>query len=84
MLCFIQGNIYLFQHVSSFLQFGGTLILALFSFYGFKNVEDKDAYLERSWMTVIIPGWLWASRCGLIALLLGIFGSWLVSLASFK
>ena len=67
---------------ATFLQVLGTLVLALFSFYGLKISENKDAYLEGIQKVEIKTCWLRASQIALIILLLGIVLSGLASLAS--
>lgn len=64
------------------LQVVGTLVLALFSFYGLHIGENEDAYNEGVPKVEVKPYWLRASQVALIVLLFGIFLSGLASLAN--
>lgn len=65
-----------------FLQVVGTIVLALFSFYGIKISDNNDAYLEGIQKIEISMKWLRASQDALLALVLGLVLSGGVSLAS--
>lgn len=54
------------------LQIIGTVILALFSFWGVKISENKNAYFEGVQNVSIHPRWLKAARFGLFFLVIGI------------
>lgn len=43
---FIKSNMFCVTLIATTLQAVGTLVLALFSFYGLSITEDKDAYME--------------------------------------
>ena len=60
----------------------GTTVLALFSFYGIKISENKNAYVEGMIDVKISPNWLRASQVALAVLLVGIVISGGASLAS--
>jgi len=79
---FVKANMFCVTFFATFLQVLGTLVLALFSFYGLKISENKDAYLEGIQKVEIKTCWLRASQIALIILLLGIVLSGLASLAS--
>jgi hypothetical protein len=57
------------------LQFAGTTVLALFSFYGIKISENKDAYIEGIQKVELSLKWLRASQVALAVLLVGIIVS---------
>jgi len=57
---------------ATILQILGTTVLALFSFYGIKISENKEAYLEGIQTVEISLPWLRASQIALVALLIGI------------
>lgn len=63
------------------LQFAGTTVLALFSFYGIKISENKDAYIEGVQKVEVSLKWLRASQVALVVLLVGIAVSGGASLA---
>jgi hypothetical protein len=64
------------------LQVFGTTVLALFSFYGIKISDNKDAYLEGIQKVEISVNWLRASQVALVALVVGLVLSGGASLAS--
>ena len=79
---FIKGNMFCVTLLATALQAVGTLVLALFSFYGLSITEDKDAYLKGILKVEVKNVWLRASQVALVLLLLGILLSGLASLAS--
>lgn len=79
---FIKSNMFCVALLATALQAVGTLVLALFSFYGLSITESKEAYIEGVPKVVIKNGWLRASQVALLLLLLGILFSGLASLAS--
>ena len=64
------------------LQLAGTTVLALFSFYGIKILENKNAYIEDIQNVSINLSWLRVSQVALVVLLVGIVVSGGASLAS--
>lgn len=79
---FIKSNMFCVNLLATALQAVGTLVLALFSFYGLSITENKDAYIEDVPKVEIKNAWLRASQVALVLLLLGILLSGLASLAS--
>lgn len=77
----IKSNIFFTVLISTALQILGTLILALFSFYGLEISNDEDAYVQGIQKVEIRPHWLSASKFALIILLVGLTLSGLVSIA---
>ena len=78
---FIKSNMFCVTLLATALQAVGTLVLALFSFYGLSITENKDAYIENVPKVKIKNAWLRASQVALVLLLLGILLSGLASLA---
>ncbi len=68
--------------LATLLQVSGTIVLALFSFYGIKISDNKDAYLEGIQKVEISRKWLRASQAALVSLVIGLFLSGWTSLAS--
>lgn len=66
---------------ATLLQFVGTTVLALFSFYGIKISENKDAYNEGVQKVEVSLKWLRASQAALAVLLVGIVVSGGASIA---
>jgi hypothetical protein len=64
------------------LQFAGTTVLALFSFYGIKISENKEAYIEGVQKVEVSLKWLRASQVALVVLLVGIAVSGGASIAA--
>ena len=63
---FIKSNMFCVTLLATALQAVGTLVLALFSFYGLSITEDKDAYMEGVPKVEIKNGWLRASQVALV------------------
>ncbi len=81
-LFFIQDQIYLIVFLGATLQIFGTFILGLFSFFGLREYEDKEVYMEGTYRVTIHKGWKIAAQIGLLSLLFGIALSTAGSLAS--
>jgi hypothetical protein len=81
---FIKTHMFCVTLFATFFQVLGTLVLALFSFYGLRISENKEAYFEGVQKVEIKTCWLHASQAALVVLLLGIAFSGLASLASFS
>lgn len=78
---FIKEHMFLVVLWATVLQFAGTTVLALFSFYGIKISENKDAYIEGIQKVEVSLVWLRASQIALVVLLVGIVVSGGASLA---
>lgn len=78
---FVNSHLFFITLLSTVFQVSGTLVLALFSFYGLSITENKDSYIEGVPKVEIKNCWLRASQVALTLLLLGILLSGLVSLA---
>jgi len=63
------------------LQIAGTIVLALFSFYGIKISENVGAYIEGIQKVEVNMNWLRAAQGALVVLLVGIVLSGGASLA---
>lgn len=72
---FIKTNMVCLVSVSAIMQIIGTLVLALFSFFGIEITPSNNNFANNKPIThVTMNGrWLVAARLGLIILLLGIF-----------
>lgn len=68
--------------LATVLQVLGTIVLALFSFYGIHISDNKDAYLEGIQKVEISVKWLRASQGALVTLVVGLVLSGAISLAS--
>ncbi|OAM52811.1 hypothetical protein A7981_05055 [Methylovorus sp. MM2] len=79
---FVKSHMFCITLLATALQVSGTLVLALFSFYGLSITENKDAYFEGVPKVEIKNCWLRASQVALILLLLGILLSGLASLSN--
>lgn len=79
---FVKTNMFYVVFLATFLQVLGTLVLALFSFYGLKISENKEAYIEGVQKVEMKTCWLRASQFALVILLIGIALSGVASLAS--
>lgn len=78
----IKSQILLWTIVATLLQVGGTVVLALFSFYGIEIVESNpEAYMELTPKVTINRRWLRAAQCALVALVFGMVLSGVVSFA---
>jgi hypothetical protein len=73
-----------FVVAATVLQVLGTVLLALFSFYGFTASPNPAAYLEHTQKVEFDPRWIWAARVGLLFLILGIFLSGIVSYSGIR
>ena len=82
LFAFVKSHMFYITLLATALQVAGTLVLALFSFYGLSITENRDAYNECVPKVEIKNYWLRASQVALILLLLGILLSGLASLAS--
>lgn len=78
----IRSHMFYIVLFATFFQVSGTLVLALFSFYGLKITENKEAYIEGVQKVEIKTCWLRASQAALLLLVIGIVFSGLASLAS--
>lgn len=79
---FIKAHMFEVVLFATMLQIFGTTVLALFSFYGIKISENRDAYLEGIQKVEVSVKWLRASQAALVALLVGPVLSGGASLAS--
>ena len=75
-------NMFAVTLLATLLQVLGTIVLALFSLYGIKISDNKDAYLEGIQKVEISRKGLRASQAALIALVIGLVLSGWTSLAS--
>lgn len=82
LLQLIKANMFAVTLLATVLQVLGTIVLALFSFYGIRISDNKDAYLEGIQKIEISVKWLRASQGALVALVVGIVLSGGASLAS--
>ena len=72
---FIKANMVCMVLISAVMQIIGTLVLALFSFFGIEITVSKNNFSNGKPITHVTMNerWLGAARLGLIILLLGIF-----------
>lgn len=80
--CRHRENMLTVTLLATVLQVFGTIVLALFSFYGIKISDNNDAYIEGIQKVEISIKWLRASQGALIALVLGLILSGGVSIAT--
>lgn len=81
-LACIKEHYLLLTILTTSLQVGGTVALALFSFFGIEIIESNpDAYMELTPKVSISPKWLRAAQYGLVALVFGMVLSGLISYA---
>lgn len=78
---FFKEHMFAIVLSATLLQVAGTTVLALFSFYGIKISDNKDAYIEGVQKVEVSLNWLRASQVALVVLLVGIVISGGVSLA---
>jgi hypothetical protein len=79
---YVKSNMFCITLLATIFQVFGTLVLALFSFFGLSITENKDAYIEGIPKVEIKIGWLRASQIALVVLLVGILLSGVTSLAN--
>ena len=78
----IKENMFAMTLLATVLQVLGTIVLALFSFYGIKISDNEAGYCEGIQKVEIDIKWLRASQCALVALVVGLVLSGGVALAS--
>jgi hypothetical protein len=65
--------------IATLLQVIGSGVRALFSFWGIKISDNREAYVEHIQKVEIDPHWLRAAQIGLILLVIGILMSGIIA-----